>query len=839
MKVSLNWLKEYVTIPDDLTPTEIGRLLTLHSVEVEKIEEQAELLKDIVVGQIGEITKHPQADKLSLVQVKIGKNKTIKVVCGGGNLRVNMLVAFAKVGAQVRWHGQGDLITLDKAVIRGETSEGMICAACEIGLGEYKAGDNTVMDFGDLINNRPVLIKTDNYLLNQDDFALGMPLADFLGINDAILEIDNKTITNRPDLWGHYGLARELAAILKTELKEVDRLCKVPKKQSVDLSVLIKEPKLCSRYQGVVIGNLKVAPSPSWLQNKLSAVGIRPINNIVDVTNYLMLELGQPLHAFDYHKLTTVKNSCQIIVRRAKTGETITTLDNAVRKLDSEMLVIADAKKPIALAGVMGGLNSAVDEQTTQIVLEAATFEPDNNRQTSTKLGLRTEAVMRYEKSLDPNLPAVALCRALDIFSALIPESVVLSKIIDKKQFKLNCGPISLSVNYVQKKVGVAITDKKINEILFSLGFGLVKTIDKKNQDVIFKVTIPTWRATKDITSAEDLVEEVARIYGFDKITPTFPIVKLSLPEINQQRRWERQVKNILISLGLNEVYNYPFLSENLVEKSGGQLTDHIKLLNSLSNDYVLLRTNLTANLIVNIKNNLRYFADFKLFEVGTVFNKQVGNYLIKKGRPEKLPKQEKILAGAVVIKELSKQKIFAQTKLIIENLLSKLKIDDYKILPQAADQSIAEIKAGQQSIGQIFILNKKIQNNFDLNPKINCGIFELNLDTLFICAKSPVLYQQLPKFPEIKIDLAIVCPKSVLWYNIEEEIRNIASGKLRQIELFDIYEAESLGVDKKSLAMHLSFGETERTMEMKEVELLREQIVEKLKTKFNAEIRG
>ena len=377
MLLSLNWLKDFVNISKSITPEKLGELLTLHTVEVESINKTGENLANIVVGKILKLESHPNADKLKLAMVDIGQEK-LKVVCGGSNLYEGMLVAFAKIGARVRWHGQGELVELQAAEIRGEKSAGMICASSELGLADLFTAkdDHEVIDL-------------------RGNYKVGQNLAEALGLDDVIYEIDNKSITNRPDLWGHYGMARDLAAVLNLQLKKIDTK---PQKDAnaakikTRIKVEVKDAKLCPRYMALAIGNIEIKPAAVQIQKRLIACGMRPINNIVDITNYVMLELGQPTHAFDAQKLGDT-----IVVRRAKPGEKITTLDGQERKLDEEMLLITDSpsasqlhrdygeasQNPVAVAGVMGGGNSEIDNNTKSILIEAANFDPVSIRKTS------------------------------------------------------------------------------------------------------------------------------------------------------------------------------------------------------------------------------------------------------------------------------------------------------------------------------------------------------------------------------------------------------------------------------------------------------------------------
>jgi len=552
MKISLNWLKELVKIPDNITPKEIGDSLTLRTVEVENIEKQGENLENVVIGKINRIEKHPNADKLKLCSVDIGEKDDARIVCGGTNLREGMFTAVAKVGAKVKWHGEGDPIKLERARIRGVESNGMICASSELGIEDILPQDGE----SEIIDLSKYELGADNDK-GQPRIIPGMLLTEMWGLNDVIFDIDNKSLTNRPDLWGHAGIAREIHSIFRiaTQTKITDangiscihstrmntRNGRSMANRDGNLAVSVENQELCPRYMAVAMSGIKIEPSPRWMRNRLSAVGMRPINNIVDATNYVMLELGQPMHAFNYQ---LSMNSYQLRVRNAEDGEKIVTLDGAERKLDRETLVIADSKKPIAIAGVMGGKNSEIDDNTTDIILESANFEKVNNRQTGAKLGLRTEAVMRYEKGLDPNLTEQALIRCVELIQRMIPEAKVSSAVVDiKKEIKIP-EPIEVSVEFINKIIGTDISEEKIVEILESLGFGV------KSQKSILRISVPSWRATGDINIKEDIIEEVARIYGFDNIVLKAPEVSLKVPEKNKERELIYKIKEALKGYG-------------------------------------------------------------------------------------------------------------------------------------------------------------------------------------------------------------------------------------------------------------------------------------------------
>jgi len=458
MKISLNWLKDFVDLPHDITPEQLGEDLTLHTVEVEEVIDQASQYDKMVVGQIQQIQDHPDADKLKICVTDIGEKHPAQIICGGQNIYEGMKVAVAMPGAKVRWHGEGELVELKKVKIRGVESQGMICAACEIGLTDENPIDQPyVMD------------------LKLDDKA-GTFLAKALSLADVVIDIDNKSITNRPDLWGHYGLAREISAIYgltfqhQTELKTENENLKTKENY---LSVEIKDKGLCRRFTALKIDNIKVTESPEWLKQRLQALGQKPINNLVDISNYVMFELGQPVHIFDVNKMTSNNKQITIIVRKANTGETIQTLDGEERQLDNSMLVVADEEKPIAIAGVMGGGNSEVDENTTSIIIEAANFEPINIRQTSQKLNLRSEASARFEKGLDPHLAKEANQRVAQLVMELNPEAKISSAFVDEGSWGADPTILEFGIDFINKRLGTELSVEIISDILERLGFKL------------------------------------------------------------------------------------------------------------------------------------------------------------------------------------------------------------------------------------------------------------------------------------------------------------------------------------------------------------------------------
>ncbi|MBA3047081.1 phenylalanine--tRNA ligase subunit beta [Patescibacteria group bacterium] len=842
MYLSLNWLKDFVNIPKSITPEELGLRLTMHTVEIDGVEKQADKLAHIVVGKILEIKKHPDADRLQLVKVDI-KDKKLDIVCGASNIEIGQSVPVALAGAILPNGAE-----IKETEVRGEKSFGMLCAEDELGLGDDHRGI-MILDKG---------------------AKIGQSLGEYLKLKDVIFEVDNKSITNRPDLWGHYGMAREIAAFLSVKLRPhpVPLLSKerVPDKAGeVKIDVKVENFKLCPRYMAVCLDGIKIEDSPKWMRERLIAVGMRPINNIVDITNYVMLELGQPLHAFDVRTIlgdeipnnkfqitnpaTSLRdngagksqipnlkfqNDIKIVVRRAKKGEVMETLDGEKKELDNEMLVIADDKKPIAIAGVMGGANSEIRNETNSIIMECANFDFASIRKTSQKLGLRTESSMRFEKGLDPNLCELALARAVELVKKICPKVKVVSELADEKKFTINQGPIKLNLDWLNQSLGEIIEEKKAVNILENLGFGVKKIKDELD------VTIPTWRAGRDISIPEDLLEEVARIFGYNNLKPAMPKVAMKAPELNQERLFEREIKNILSNgAGLSEVYNYSFVGEDQLTKLGIDFSSHIKLANPIAVHQTLLRQNLAPNLINNIKTNQAKFEQFGFFEIGSVYLSTPGDINKDNSGKEHLPYQEKRIG--IVLAADKKTDVFSQAKGAVEYLLSSLNLPvDFTAIesgPGWADENIAaDINCQKNKIGIAAKLNEKSAKA--LGVKKEAAIVEIILSELYKLAGKQAVkkYQEYEKYPPLVRDLAFVVSEKILYNNIRNDIINF-SELIRSAELFDVYYGGKLGFGKKSLAFHIVY-QAGRTLTTEEIDILQKQLIQRLEEKFDAKIR-
>ena len=801
MNISLNWLKQYIDLPKTVKPEELGLKLTMATVEVEEVTDLSSSLENIVVGKITKIAPHPNADRLRLTEVDVG-SKTVKVVCGGINLTEGMLVAQAMPGARVRWHGEGEPIVLEIAKVRGEESEGMICTSAEIGLaGMFPAKEDA--EIVDLSNLK---------------CKIGTNLAEALELNDAIYEIDNKSMTNRPDLWGQYGMAREVAAIYDLKLEKYS-VNKIEEGKGIDLRVKVQNKSACPRYMAVALSGIKIGPSPEWLQKRLLAIGQKPINNIVDVTNYVMYDLGQPMHAFSADQIL----DNEIIVRSARNNEKITTLDAIERELREEDLVIATKEKVIALAGIMGNENSQINDNTETIILESATFDPVVIRRTSSRLGLRTEASVRFEKSLDPNIAELAIQKAVNLIQEMIPESKVVSPLIDINNYKNNVKPIEIEFDFINRRIGTDLGQDRIVKILTNLGF-TVKATKKA-----LKVTVPSWRATKDVNIKEDLIEEITRIYGYDNLTPDMPPVKIEYKESNKLRNLERQIKQILaLQFGANEVYNYSFVDRTWLAKIGF-LSEQIELQNPWAENMNLLRRSLVPNLLENAINNFRFFDQINIFEVGKTFIENQNGPIARPGVDATLPTQDVIAGG--ILSAGTTEEAFLRAKGMVESLLNKAQVN-----PWCHPHQFMQVLIGKERLGYFSVMHPEVAQRIELNKPV--AVWELNLTLLQQYSEDKLKYKTLSKYPSIELDLSILVSEKTAWQDIQKLVLAVDPKIIKTVRLLDVYKNDKIEVGKKSVTFRIVYLDEEKTLEMEFVSTLQKKIVEQLKKAVSAEVR-
>ncbi len=816
MFISFNWLKQHINLPDSTTADEVANKLKLSTVEVESVRFQGADLEGVVVGEILEFKKHRNADKLHVAHVDVGEGKPRQVIFGQ---MVKMEPGF-KVPVALAPTALPGGKKIDRIEIRGELTEGMLCLDQELGL--LKEGVS-IRFFEKTMKN-------------------GMPITKALGLDDYILEIDNKSLSNRPDLWGHYGIAREVAALFNREVKTYEtKEINKSIKQEIKLKVEIEDAKLCPRYMAVAMSGIKVGESPAWLKERLTAVGLRPINNIVDITNYVMLDVGQPMHAFDARKLTINKEqltNVSIVVRRAKEGEEFTTLDHKKYRLDSSMVVIATDEKAVALAGVMGGLESGIADDTTTIIFESANFDAATTRKTSTKLGLRTDSSARFEKSLDPNMCEVALKRAVELILEICPEAKVASKVIDEGKPRLFTGPLEIPVEFFAKKLGIEIPVKTIVTILQRLGF--IVTEKKKT----LSVKIPSWRATKDVSIPEDLVEEVARIYGYDNIPATLPTFPITPPGENKLRTLEHRVAEIMVrELGFTEVYNYSFVSASQIAKLGDDISRYLELDNPISKEKPYVRRNLLPNLLENISSNMSRAESLKLFEIGKVFHGDEAGPRVDTNGDELLPRQDVYLTALYVHKKDTTP--FWEVRRIAEMLALELGMH-FEYAPASArplhswqhPARTTWLKMAGGIVGRVYELHPSTTESYGIAQRV--GLCSINLSELVEMNKANSfknIATALSSFPEAVRDIAFLVKKEIAHADILQVLGSI-DPLLTKIELFDVFEGVGIGEGYKSLAYHLTYVSSERTLTNSEVDTAHSKVEKILQEKFKAEIR-
>lgn len=803
MKVSLNWIKQFVDIPSDLNAEEFGKLFTLRTAEVEGVIDQSKNYDHMVIGKIEKISAHPDADKLQITQTNVGK-KTYQIVCGASNIKEDMLVPVALPGAKVRWHGEGDLIELKETKIRGVESFGMICAGEEIGL---PATPDGIVD------------------LSETNAKPGTPLAKALNLNDIILDIDNKALTHRPDLWGHYGHAREIAAILDTPLTPFKTDVTFPT-SGEKLDIKVESKHACPRYLGVIIEGINVEASPEWIQEKLKATDHSLFNNIVDATNYVLEELGQPLHAFDADKIEE-----GIIIRMAENGEKITTLDGEKRELSNEDLVIADHKKAVALAGVMGGENSKVDENTTRILIEAANFEPATVRRTSVRHNLRTDAVQRFEKSLDQNLAEQALNRVVEIVLQICPNAKIVSPKVDVKNFDETPKTVTVDLNKIRSQIGTNVPTEQAEDILQKLEFQILKKEGDK-----LTIQIPTFRATKDVEIEEDITEEIARMFGYENVQPQLPKTPINLPKEHTERKLKHRARDILSKgLGMNEVYNYSFYSLKDIQKCLLPEELHIKIENYLSENQTHMRVSLVPNMLHNIALNLKNYSEFNIYEIGRTYE----------DLQEYFPKEEKKICGMIVRGKKHKGDVFYEAKGAVEKLLSYFQTQGMELrkgeslCPYAHPNKYAGfyLKKDGTEIARVFELHPLVAKNFNLeNAQI--GIFEVNFTELASLGARVMKYKPIPRFPSSEFDVSVVIDKTVSIAEMTDQMSKVDKNIVENVKLFDLYEGENIPDGKKSCAFKVVLRASDRTLKEEETKTIQEEVFARLQ-KLGGEIRG
>ena len=798
MLISLNWLKQYVDIKESVE--EIANALTMIGQEVEAIDIQGKDLGNVVIGQIVEFDKHPNSDRLTLLKVNVGEEEPLQIICGATNHKLNDKVVVAKIGAVLPGN-----FKIKKSKIRDVESYGMLCSEAELGLAKESEG----------------------IIILPEDAPIGKEYREYAGLNDVIFELE--ITPNRPDCLSHIGIAREVAAYYNRKVKyPVIEIAETIESVNTVIKVNIEDKDRCKRYMGRVIKNVKIKESPEWLKTRIRAMGLNPINNVVDVTNFVMFEYNQPMHAFDLDKVEG-----NITIRPAKENEEITTLDGVERILKNGELVIADDEKAIAIGGVIGGQNTQIDDDTKNIFVEVAYFTPENIRRESRDLGIFTDSAYRNERGMDvENLPVV-MNRAVSLI-AEVAEGEVLSEVIDKYVEKPKRAEISLNLEKLNKFIGKTLTYEEVGKILTHLDIEL-----KPLGDGTMLLIPPSYRA--DLTRPADIYEEVIRMYGFDNIEAKMPVMSIESGEENTNFKISRIVREILKELGLNEVINYSFIPKFTKELFNfGEEVIEIK--NPLSEDMAVMRPTLLYSLIANVRDNInRNQTDLKLFEISKTFKKlgegqnglaieDLKIALILSGREEKnLWNQSKSDYN------------FYDLKGYLEFLLERLNVTKYSLTRLTNNKNFhpgasAEIKIGEDVIGVLGELHPNLVNYFGIKRE-KVFFAELNLTSLLKYIKIKVNYETISKYPEVLRDLAITLDKSVLVGEMVKEIKKKVN-LIEKIDIFDVYSGDKIDKDKKSVAMSIVLRDKNRTLTDEDIDKAMTAILELIKDKYNGEIR-
>ena len=801
MKVSLNWIKDYVEIRMELK--DLVDLLTMAGLEVEGTTSVGEGFEKVVVAEIQSVQRHPNADRLSLVEAKTHR-ETFSIVCGATNIRGGQKVPLALVGARLP-----NGVEIKRSKIRGVTSDGMLCSEIELALGQDASG----------------------IMILPPHVPLGADLGEALGLKDTILDI---SITpNRPDWLCVIGVAREIAALTHQRVKYprptvTDRGEEIHQKTSVT----ILDQDLCPRYVARMIEEVKIGLTPQWMSHRLERVGIRSINNVVDVTNYVMMEYGQPLHAFDFEFL----EGGRIIVRRAKEGEEFITLDGVKRTLDGEMLMICDGAKPVAIAGVMGGLNSEIKEDTKRVLLESAYFNPAGNRRTSKKLGLETEAAYRFGRGIDFGGCLVAANRATQLIQELAGGRVV-EGVVDVYPTPITPSPIRLSVKKVRQILGTEVSAERVRNCLEDLELEV-----RGGDGDVLVVTPPSFRG--DLEREIDLIEEVARLDGYEKIPLTLPKGPPSSEERSKESLVERKAIDTLIYHGYHEVINYSFTSPTSWDRIGLPSDDprrqHLRILNPLTEDFSVMRTTLIPGLMETVRHNVsRKNSNLKLFELKKVFPPQAG---------ERLPKEVKFLAGLAMGFERDPHWAFSprlvdfyDIKGCVEDLLDGLQIKEAMFskaddIPYLHPGKASKVILDHEVLGVLGEVHPQVLGHYEVHETVY--LFEMDFSKMVKWAGEGRRFQPLPKFQAVYRDLSIVVDKALEAERVVEAIRAFRQPFVEEVALFDIYQGPPIPEGKKGVSYRIRYQTNDRTLTDEEVNRYHEKLLSRLREVFQLDLR-
>jgi len=798
MLISLNWLKQYIDL-DGIEINEMENALTMIGQEVEKIDIVGGNLDKVVVAHLEEVKKHPNADSLTLCKVNNGK-EILQIVCGATNHKTGDKVALAQVGARLK-----EDFTIKKGKIRGEESNGMLCSEDELGIGSDK----------------------DGIIILPEDAPVGVPFKDYLGINDTVFELE--ITPNRPDCLSHIGIARELSAYYGKELKypETEIKSEISEKTSDNVKVSIEDSNLSRRYVTRILKNVTVKESPKWLKERIEAVGLRSINNIVDVSNFILMEMNHPNHVFDLDKI----EGNEIKVKSAVKGDKLVTLDEQERELEDGDIVICDSKKILALGGVMGGLDSEVTDNTKNILLEVAHFNSQNVRKTSRRLTLSSDSSYRFERGIDVEDSIKVINRLANLIQE-VAGGEILNGYVDVYPVPHENKVAELNFERLNRFVGKVIPREKVIEILRNL------EIDVKDNGETLTLTAPSYRG--DLELEQDYFEEVIRMYGFDNIENILPRVDINKNSTLDTTKLTDKVKTICASVGLKEVINYSFIPKDALQKlkfTGVSEDKLIDISNPITEDFVTMRPTLLYSLIKNAKDNMnRNVSNIRFFEVSRTFEKA-----------EELAKED-IKVGIILAGENDKtlwnpkpvHYDFYDLKGIVEEIFSKLKFQSFSIKRSVQTEfhpgRSADVFVGKEYIGSFGEIHPDVLENFGLNKK-TVLVAEFNIELIKKYINKPFVYQGIVKYPAVPRDLALVMNENILVGDVLKTIEKIDK-KVEKVELFDIYQGIGVEPGKKSVAISILLRDDSKTLEEKEINDIIDKILAKMKKDYMAELR-
>lgn len=801
MKITLDWLKEFVDF--DLSAQELADKFDLSGTAVEAITYLGANFENVVVGEVLKVSEHPNADRLQVCELDIGGER-VSIVCGAANVAAGQKVPVARPGATLPVG-----IEISATKIRGVASAGMICSETELGLADQSAG----------------------IMVLEGDPSVGEPVGALLGFDDWLLELE--ITPNRPDCMGMIGMARETAALVGADLRR-PQIAIDEYEESIDVkaAVEIAAPDLCPRYSARYVDRVTIGPSPLWMARRLESVGIRSINNVVDVTNYVLMETGQPLHAFDYRLL----HRGEITVRRAASGEKLETIDHVVRELSEDDLIIADGDRAIALAGVMGGVHSEISDETTEVLIESANFQAPNIRKSSRGLGLISDSSLRFERGVDINGTVYAADRAAQLM-ADTAGGRIWAGVIDCYPNPRKPTPIEVRPKRVHAVLGIDTDPAKFTSIFESLGLDVTTSSEP---DGPLRVEVPTFRV--DLEREIDLIEEIARLYGLNNIA------KHILPSSSEERGLDpkqllvRDLRSLMVAAGLTEVINYSFIGQNELDRlalpANHPWVAAPRIANPLSEDQALMRTSLVPSLLRTVSHNYnRGREDLSIFEIGNVFRNdgQVPQQTLKIGGA---------LTGRVRLgawgEPAGAEADFYNVKGLMELVCHKLALEDCRF--QAAQHNVlspgqgAELVCGTDVIGILGTLHPTIQENYGLRQPVY--IFEADLEQIFERTRAERKFSEIPRFPAVIIDLALIVDDNVSWGDLEHLVKQTGAPLLKQVRLFDLYRGEGVPAGKKSLAFNLTFQAPDRTLTDDEVGHVQKRILKRAERELSAQLR-